>query len=224
MRLLVVEDDDHVGAALAAVLLGHGFEVVRERTGQGALEALNDQIDMVLLDLGLPDRDGFEVCSRIRRISNVPIIVVTARSELRARIHGLALGADDYLVKPYDLRELIARIDAVSRRWQAERTPAEAGRRTIDIRDLVIDLSARTVSVAAAPVPLTRKEFDIIALLARNPGVAVRRERIVSEVWQTNWEGMGRSLEVHMASLRSKLGSPELIETVRGVGYRMVGE
>lgn len=224
MRLLVVEDDDRVGAALAAVLTRHGFDVVRERTGQAAMESLDNTVDMVLLDLGLPDRDGFEVCSRIRRISDVPIIVVTARADLRSRIHGLGLGADDYLVKPYDLGELIARIHAVARRKRPGAGQPEASEGQVSVRDLVVDLSARSVTVGGQPVALTRKEFDIIALLARHPGLVMRRERIISEVWQTNWDGIGRSLEVHMASLRAKLAVPDVIETIRGIGYRLVSE
>jgi DNA-binding response OmpR family regulator len=224
MRLLVVEDDDRVGAALAAVLTRHGFDVVRERTGQAAMESLDESIDMVLLDLGLPDRDGFEVCSRIRRISDVPIIVVTARSDLRSRIHGLGLGADDYLVKPYDLGELIARIHAVARRKGPAVGAVDPIEGQVSVRDVVIDLDARSVSVGGRPVALTRKEFDIIALLARHPGLVMRRELIISEVWQTNWDGIGRSLEVHMASLRAKLAVPDVIETIRGVGYRLVSE
>jgi DNA-binding response OmpR family regulator len=128
MQLLVVEDDDHVASALVSVLSRHGFETVRARDGQGALDALNPGTDMVLLDLTLPDMDGFEVCERIRRVSDAPVIMVTARSQLDARVRGLEMGADDYLVKPYDLRELLARIEAVFRRgrsheWMIGRTP-----------------------------------------------------------------------------------------------------
>jgi DNA-binding response OmpR family regulator len=224
MRLLVVEDDDRVGAALAAVLTRHGFDVVRERTGQAALDSLDDSTGMVLLDLGLPDRDGFEICSRIRRISDVPIIMVTARADLRSRIHGLGLGADDYLVKPFDLGELVARIHAVSRRKRSDASPVEAHEEQVRVRDVVIDLAARSVSVSGQPITLTRKEFDIIALLARHRGLVMRRERIISEVWQANWDSIGRSLEVHMASLRAKLAVPDVIETIRGVGYRMVSQ
>lgn len=230
MRLLLVEDDNHVAAALSAVLGKHGFEVVHARSGEEALHTLvsdaGDPFAVVLLDLGLPDQDGFEVCGRIRNLSSTPVIMVTARADVRSRIHGLNLGADDYVVKPYDTGELLARIHAVSRRavhGGAEPAVEEpAGEHVLHLGAVVIELSTRKVSVGGVGVPLTRKEFDLLALLAQRPGVVFRREQIISEVWRTSWEGTGRTLEVHIASLRSKLRMPALIETVRGVGYRLV--
>jgi DNA-binding response OmpR family regulator len=233
MRLLLVEDDDRVASALSAVLAKHGFEVVLVGSGQEALRALlpdeQPPFDVVLLDLGLPDQDGFEVCGRIRRGGNTPVIMVTARADVRSRIHGLNLGADDYVVKPYDTGELLARIHAVSRRRAAEdREPdgqparAETPGETVRLGPVAIEPATRRVSVSGAEVALTRKEFDLLALLAQRPGVVFRREQIISEVWRTNWEGTGRTLEVHVASLRAKLGQPALIETIRGVGYRLV--
>ncbi|MEU6175927.1 response regulator transcription factor [Streptantibioticus parmotrematis] len=233
MRLLLVEDDDRVAAALSAVLAKHGIDVAHARGGEEALRALlpddGPPFDVVLLDLGLPDQDGFEVCSRIRRGSRTPVIMVTARADVRSRIHGLNLGADDYVVKPYDTGELLARIHAVSRRRAAEdHDPAasvgetEPARRTVRFGPVAIETATRQVVVGGAQVALTRKEFDLLALLAQRPGVVFRREQIISEVWRTNWEGTGRTLEVHVASLRAKLGLPALIETVRGVGYRLV--
>ncbi|MEU9116971.1 response regulator transcription factor [Streptomyces sp. NPDC048483] len=230
MRLLLVEDDDHVAAALSAVLARHGLEVRHARSGEEALQALlpddAEPFAVVLLDLGLPDQDGFEVCGRIRKISTTPVIMVTARSDVRSRIHGLNLGADDYVVKPYDTGELLARIHAVSRRnatgsgeQQAEESAAEEA---LYLGAVTVELPTRQVSVDGAAVPLTRKEFDLLALLAQRPGVVFRREQIISEVWRTSWEGTGRTLEVHIASLRAKLRMPALIETVRGVGYRLV--
>jgi DNA-binding response OmpR family regulator len=218
MKLLVVEDDDRVMAALRAVLSQHGFEVACARTGEQALELTADRPDAVLLDLGLPDRDGFNVCAQIRRISAVPIIMVTARADPRSRVHGLNLGADDYLVKPYNVAELVARIHAVTRRARPDPAPPQAA----GPGALALDLESRTVTVAGRAVPLTAKEFDVLALLARRPGVVFRREQIMSEVWNTAWEGAGRTLEVHVGSLRQKLGVPGVIETVRGVGYRLV--
>ncbi|MET9293551.1 response regulator transcription factor [Streptomyces sp. NPDC003077] len=230
MRLLLVEDDDHVAAALSAVLARHGFEVTHARSGEEALTALlpaaATPFGVVLLDLGLPDQDGFEVCGRIRKISATPVIMVTARADVRSRIHGLNLGADDYVVKPYDTGELLARIHAVSRRnapgtgesATEDGTPKDALR----LGAVTIEPATRQVSVAGTAVPLTRKEFDLLALLAQRPGVVFRREQIISEVWRTSWEGTGRTLEVHIASLRAKLRMPALIETVRGVGYRLV--
>jgi DNA-binding response OmpR family regulator len=247
MRLLLVEDDDRVAAALSAVLGRHGFEVRHARSGEEAIQAMlpgeGPGFDCVLLDLGLPDQDGFEVCSRIRRRTATPVIMVTARADVRSRIHGLNLGADDYVVKPYDTGELLARIHAVSRRpplrpptaanqpmgaaapagTVAATEPAGPQRDTaLMLGSVAIDLPTRQVRVDGAPVALTRKEFDLLALLAQRPGVVFRREQIISEVWRTAWEGTGRTLEVHVASLRSKLRTPAMIETVRGVGYRLV--
>ncbi|MGN9795444.1 response regulator transcription factor [Streptomyces sp. NPDC054847] len=230
MRLLLVEDDDHVAAALSAVLARHGFEVVHARNGEEALRAVlpatapdKPPFGVVLLDLGLPDQDGYQVCGKLRKLTSTPVIMVTARSDVRSRIHGLNLGADDYVVKPYDTGELLARIHAVSRRTTAgDDTGAPASDEALRLGPVTIELPTRRVSVDGADVQLTRKEFDLLALLAQRPGVVFRREQIISEVWRTSWEGTGRTLEVHVASLRSKLRMPALIETVRGVGYRLV--
>jgi DNA-binding response OmpR family regulator len=245
MRVLLVEDDEHVAAALVAVLGKHGFDVAHAGGGEEALGLLREgSFGVVLLDLGLPDADGFELCGRIRRASPVPVIMVTARADVRSRIHGLNLGADDYIVKPYDTGELLARIHAVSRRtgvgpgtragvgagapgpgtaMPARRTAAPGTRDgVLTLGPVVVELHTRQVSVDGERVALTRKEFDLLALLGRRPGVVFRREQIISDVWQTSWEGTGRTLEVHIASLRAKLRRPELVETVRGVGYRFV--
>ncbi|MFI5668717.1 response regulator transcription factor [Streptomyces sp. NPDC051704] len=229
MRLLLVEDDDHVAAALSAILARHGFQVTHARSGEEALQALlpagAPPFGVVLLDLGLPDQDGYEVCGKIRKRTSTPVIMVTARGDVRSRIHGLNMGADDYVVKPYDTGELLARIHAVARRTGASEETAATGTAASDVVRLgpvSIELATRRVSVDGADVPLTRKEFDLLALLAQRPGVVFRREQIISEVWRTSWEGTGRTLEVHVASLRSKLRMPALIETVRGVGYRLV--
>ncbi|MEE1940869.1 response regulator transcription factor [Streptomyces sp. TRM 70361] len=242
MRLLLVEDDDRVAAALSAVLTRHGFDVVHARGGEEALRRLLPDgvaapFEVVLLDLGLPDTDGFEVCGRIRRLTSTPVIMVTARADVRSRVHGLNLGADDYVVKPYDTAELLARIHAVSRRTATATATATAavadgtgqdgtagpdGARELCLGPLTIQTATRRVTVNGEVVTLTRKEFDLLALLAQRPGVVFRREQIISEVWRTSWEGTGRTLEVHIASLRAKLRLPALIETVRGVGYRLI--
>ncbi|WP_328906220.1 response regulator transcription factor [Streptomyces sp. NBC_00234] len=226
MRLLLVEDDDHVAAALSAVLARHGFQVVHARNGEEALRALlpaeKEPFGVVLLDLGLPDQDGYEVCGKIRKRSAIPVIMVTARADVRSRIHGLNLGADDYVVKPYDTGELLARIHAVARRRTAGEDTVPTPAAGLRLGPVQIELPTRRVSVDGEEVQLTRKEFDLLALLAQRPGVVFRREQIISEVWRTSWEGTGRTLEVHVASLRSKLRLPALIETVRGVGYRLV--
>lgn len=230
MRLLLVEDDDHVAAALSAILARHGFHVTHARNGEEALQAVlpaahgeRPSYGVILLDLGLPDQDGYQVCGRIRKLTTTPVIMVTARADVRSRIHGLNLGADDYVVKPYDTGELLARIHAVSRRTSGGEDGAGAAEdSTLRLGQVTIELPTRRVSVDGDAVPLTRKEFDLLALLAQRPGVVFRREQIISEVWRTSWEGTGRTLEVHVASLRSKLRMPALIETVRGVGYRLV--
>ncbi|KIF77085.1 transcriptional regulator [Streptomyces sp. 150FB] len=229
MRLLLVEDDNHVAAALSAVLAKHGFVVVHARSGEQALQALlpaanegKPPFGVVLLDLGLPDQDGFQVCGKIRKISSTPVIMVTARADVRSRIHGLNLGADDYVTKPYDTGELLARIHAVSRRVPSEEEPERAADASPDLGRLSIETDTRRVTVDGSAVQLTRKEFELLALLAQRPGVVFRREQIISEVWRTSWAGTGRTLEVHVASLRHKLGMPALIETVRGVGYCLV--
>ncbi|MEV7871303.1 response regulator transcription factor [Streptomyces sp. NPDC088124] len=227
MRLLLVEDDDHVAAALSAVLAKHGFQVVHARSGEEALQAVlpaagKPPFAVVLLDLGLPDQDGYQVCGKIRKITSTPVIMVTARADVRSRIHGLNLGADDYVVKPYDTGELLARIHAVSRRTVSGDEPGHPEEAVQRLGRLTLELPTRRVTVDGTAVQLTRKEFDLLALLAQRPGVVFGREQIISEVWRTSWEGTGRTLEVHVASLRSKLGMPALIETVRGVGYRLV--
>ncbi|WP_328319992.1 response regulator transcription factor [Streptomyces sp. NBC_00388] len=226
MRLLLVEDDNHVAAALSAVLARHGFKVVHARNGEEALRSLlpdeQEPFGVILLDLGLPDLDGYEVCGKIRKRTATPVIMVTARADVRSRIHGLNLGADDYVVKPYDTGELLARIHAVSRRKSVGEDTGAIPAAALRVGPVEIQLPNRRVSVEGSEIQLTRKEFDLLALLAQRPGVVFRREQIISEVWQTSWEGTGRTLEVHVASLRSKLHLPALIETVRGVGYRLV--
>jgi DNA-binding response OmpR family regulator len=239
MRVLLVEDDDRLGAALSDVLRVHGMVVDHVTSARQALERLTAETDAVVLDLGLPDRDGFEVCSRIRRTHDVPILIATARSDLTSRVHGLNLGADDYLVKPYDVRELMARLHAIGRRSrrpdpllpgadlpqpgeQVDPSVPPAPRPgTVTSGDVLIDVERRSVTRRGVPVQLTRKEFDLLALLARQPGVVFRREQIISEVWQSTWDGCHRTLEVHIAAVRAKTGTAALIETVRGVGYRL---
>jgi two-component system, OmpR family, response regulator RegX3 len=208
----VVEDDPSIREPLAENLRSQGFEV--EAVGTG-LAALDVEADVVLLDLGLPDIDGTEVCRRLRAASDVPIIILTARGEEVDRVVGLELGADDYVVKPFGFRELVARIRAVSRRRQ----PAQ--RRLQQVGSLALDRSARRVTVGDGEVALTPKEFDLLALLMEEPGSVVPRRRILERVWDTTWYGPSRSLDVHVASLRRKLGDPGWVETVRGVGFRL---
>ncbi|WP_328884716.1 response regulator transcription factor [Streptomyces sp. NBC_00299] len=225
MRLLVIEDDIHVALALSALLSQHGFEIVHACSAKEALQILPPDdaqpFGVILLDLGLPDQDGYEVCTTIRKLTSTPVIMVTARSDVRSRIHGLNVGADDYVVKPYSVGELLARIHAVSRRT-APVGEAEPGASSLRLGPVHIDLPTRQVTVDGSAVHLTRKEFDLLVLLAQRPGVVFRREQIISSVWKSMPQGTAHTLHVHVASLRTKLGNPALIETVRGVGYRLL--
>ncbi len=221
MHILLVEDDDRIAAALRPALHRHGMTTTRLARGKGAVDHLAD-VDVVLLDLGLPDIDGVDVCRAIREVSEVPVIVVSARGEIDDRILGLHSGADDYLVKPYDIGELVARVHAVYRRRRSsgQGSPSGSGD-VVSVADVTIDLVKHTVSVAGAPVTLTRKEFQVLAMLASSGGAVCTRSRIVAEVWGRAWAGANRTLDVHVATLRTKLGRPELVQTVRGVGYRL---
>ena len=215
MRILLVEDDSRVSSVMTSMLQRRGYDVEHAATATAALAAA--PCDLVLLDLNLPDGDGVDVCRTLRaRSEHLGIIAVTARGEERDRVTGLRVGADDYVVKPFSMVELQARIEALLRRTVRSAAPREA----CVVGPLCIDSAARTVEVDGRPITLTRKEFDILASLARQPGVAIARERILLDVWQTTWSGK-HTLEVHVASLRAKLGRTDLVETVRGVGYRL---
>lgn len=212
MKVLVVEDDPAVSVPLLAGLQRNGIETEHVvYASQVVLAAQN--VDVVLLDLGLPDGDGIDVLRELRKTSDVPVIIATARGDETDRIVGLELGADDYVVKPFSVRELAARVRAVARRRRID-TSLESSR-------LVVDRTQHRVIVDGQPVELTAKEFDLLAVLAEEPGRAVPRQELFSRVWDPVWIGTGKTLDVHVASLRKKLGDPELIETVRGVGYRL---
>lgn len=220
MHVLVVEDDDAIAVPLVAGLVREGFEVTRVATGAAALEA--SDVDVVLLDLGLPDVDGFEVCRRLRGRSDVPLLVISARGDEIDRVVGLELGADDYLVKPFGFRELVARIRAVTRRTGAAPEAVGAGVSGAQrIGDLEIDRRTRKVKVGSAEIALTPKEFDLLSCLAEQPGTVLTRHELLSEVWDPHWYGPTRTLDVHVASLRKKLGDPGWVETVRAVGFRL---
>lgn len=218
IRVLLVEDDLRLADALVGALRARQFEVSHVATGAAALQA--PVPDVVLLDLGLPDRDGLRVCRDLREnpeTASVGIIIITARSQERERVIGLRSGADDYVVKPVAVEELCARIEAVLRRSQ----PAP-GRRELAAGPLEIDLGAHLVRCDGEPVELTPKEFDLLVALAREPDIAVSHDHLMLQVWNTAWPGTRRTLEVHIGTLRAKLGRPDLVETVRGVGYRLV--
>lgn len=217
LDLLVVEDDPSIGEPLADALAREGFTVRWVQTGSEALAA--EPADLVLLDLGLPDLDGREVCRRLRSSSSVPIIVLTARDDELERVLLLETGADDYVLKPFGFRELVARIRAVHRR-SAGATQEPAASAPV-AGGLVVDLGARRVTLDGSIVDLAPKEFDLLAKLAGEAGRAVTRERIIEEVWDEHWWGSTKTLDVHIAALRRKLGSPAWITTLRGVGYRM---
>jgi len=216
MHLLVVEDDDAIAVPLVDGLERAGFTTNRVATGADALANL-DRTDLVLLDLGLPDMDGSEVCRRVRSESAVPIIIVTARGDESERVLGLELGADDYIVKPFGLRELIARVRAVGRRSGS----IQDVERPQQIGSLEIDRRTRRVAVDGDEVVLSPKEFDLLSLLGEDPGAVVSRQQIMDEVWDPHWYGPTKTLDVHIASLRKKLGDARLIETVHSVGFRL---
>lgn len=216
---LVIEDDEAIGALVGAYLEQAGFDVVRECTGEGGLDAVGRQPPrVVVLDLGLPDFDGFELCRRLRGSGDAPILILTARDEEADRIIGLELGADDYVTKPFSPRELVARVRAVLRR--TDPSPAEA--ESIGVGDVHIDLRSRAVTVAGSTVCLRTLEFELLAELARHAGRVVTRDRLLDRVWGLSFAGGTRTVDVHVAQLRKKLGRPDLIQTVRGVGYRIL--
>jgi DNA-binding response OmpR family regulator len=221
-RLMVVEDDETIGGLLRSSLRSHGYKVDWQRTGQGALRAAPSDCDLVLLDLGLPDLDGVEVCRRLRtEIPHAVIVILTARDEEMDVIVGLEAGADDYLTKPIRLAELYARIRAHLRR----NISAESAAPIHTLGSLRVDTAARRVSLDEEPVELRAREFDLLARLAAEPGVAISRATLMADVWGQDWYGSTKTLDVHVAALRRKLadsgGQPPEIVTLRGHGFRL---
>jgi DNA-binding response OmpR family regulator len=215
--ILVVEDEANIADLVALYLSREGFRVLQQSTGVGALDAVRDHRPrLVVLDIGLPDIDGLEVCRRIRSVGNLPVIFLTARGDEVDRVLGLELGADDYLTKPFSPAELVARVKAVLRRVDGG-PPAEivqAGR-------LVIDVGRREIRIDEKPTEFTTKEFDLLRFLAERPGLAQSRQQILDGVWGFDWYGDVRTVDVHIAQVRKKLGEACTITTVRGIGYRM---
>ncbi|GHG92050.1 response regulator transcription factor [Streptomyces lanatus] len=256
IRVLLIEDDETIAEPLAEGLGHFGLTVHHVTTGAEGLRGPYG--DVVLLDLGLPDMDGIDVCRGIRQVSDVPVIILSARGEEADRVLGLELGADDYLAKPFSMRELVARVRAVTRRTQrtgeAADTPepvVERGRTEALVErlraealaeqtpppslsydepgpqpsyapgPLVVDRRTRQVWVGEIPVTLTPKEFELLALLTEDPGAVYSRQQILDRVWDPHYEGPTKTLDVHVASLRRKLGDPAWIQTLRGVGFRL---
>ncbi|MBI5309635.1 MAG: response regulator transcription factor [Actinobacteria bacterium] len=220
-RILLVEDEASISEPLAAALEREGFAPVVARTAAEALELFDrTDPDVVLLDLMLPDGDGRDVCRELRQDSDVPIIMLTARGTEVDRIVGLEIGADDYVVKPFSSGELVARIRALLRRAQ----PSASTARELNIGDLAIDTASRRVSLSGEPMELSRKEYDLLVELAAHAGEVVTREDLMASVWDSNWFGSTKTLDVHIGWLRKKLGDdsndPRYVHTVRGVGFR----
>ncbi len=218
LPLLLVEDEHSIGKLVTAYLERNGYPVLWVRSGEEALLELGRRVvRMVVLDIGLPGMDGFDVCRRIRARSTVPVVMLTARDEEPDRVAGLEVGADDYVPKPFSPRELAARIKAVLRRSERQ-----APEQTLTLGDVALQRGAREVKVAERPVELTAKEFDLLAFLMEHPGIVLSREQLLQNVWELSYLGGTRTVDVHVAQLRRKLDRPELIRTVRGAGYKAV--
>ena len=218
MTILLVEDDRAIADALVDGLRDNGYKVTHVVLGSEAVAKVRGGgITAVILDLGLPDIDGTEVCRQIRAFSHVPIIVASARETEMDRVTVLDMGADDYVVKPFGIKELVARIHAVMRRASGTVAPVTH----IEVGALIIDTKSRTVSVDGESVAFTPKEFDLLTYLAREPGTVFRRADILRDVWETTWYGTTKTLDAHVASIRKKLGDPEWVESVRGVGFTL---
>ena len=224
-RILLVEDEASIAEPFAKILRREGFDAIVAGTAADALRFARDlQPDLVLLDLALPDGDGRDVCRTIRAESSTPVIMVTARGTETDRIVGLEIGADDYVVKPFSAAEVIARIRAVLRRTKQRDSTTTAPAEPVRIAELEVDLAARRATLNGEELELSRKEFDLLAELVRHAGRVVTREDLMARVWDENWFGSTKTLDVHMGWLRRKLGDdpsdPRFIHTVRGVGFR----
>lgn len=216
--LLLVEDEPGVGSLVRSYLERQGYRVLWVRSGEEGLAELGRHpVRLVILDIGLPGIDGFEVCRRLRARSDVPVLMLTARDEEADRVAGLEVGADDYVVKPFSPRELAARVKAVLRR-----TEGPARDELLQVGDVVLRRRAREVEVGGRPVELTAREFDLLAFLLEHEGTVLSREVLLDRVWGVTYPGETRTVDVHVAQLRRKLGRPDLIRTVRGVGYKAV--
>jgi len=214
--VLVIGTDTHGAGSLARDLRRNGYHVTRAQTGAAAL-SMHGGADLVLLNLELPDIDGLAVCRAVRDDSDVPVISVTGRDEEVDRVLALQAGSDDCLVKPFGLRELLARIDAIMRRVR----PRRPGPRRFGHGPLTLDPGSREVRLDGQPVTLTRKEFDLLHLLVAQPSTVISRKDLMSKVWGYAWPQPSRTVDMHVSSLRKKLGDPSWIITVHGVGFRL---
>ena len=220
-RALVVEDDPAYARLLRLYLEANGYEVLHVECGDAGLEALNDfEPDVVILDVVLPDMDGFEICRRIRQDSSVPIVMLTNRAEERHKVQGLMLGADDYVTKPFSAPELLARLTTILRR---ARRRDQATERPVEVGDLTIDVAGSRVYREGQPVPVTATEFKLLAVLADNPGRVLVNDELLRRVWGPGYEGDGALLRTTIGRLRRKLGdtSGGPIHNVRGIGYTL---
>jgi two-component system, OmpR family, response regulator len=216
--ILLVEDEPSVGELVRGYLTRDGYRVVWVRSGEeGLAELERHPVRMVLLDIGLPGRDGFDICRDIRTRSRVPILMLTARDEESDRVVGLEFGADDYLTKPFSPRELVARMRAIFRR-----TEPQERHDSFALGDVLLDRESHDVTVGGKPIELTAKEFDLLAFFMANVGVVVSRDLLLDRVWGQEYPGGTRTVDVHVAQLRRKLGRPDLIRTLRGAGYKAV--
>ena len=216
--ILLVEDEEDIASLVRTYLERDGFQVVWASRGVDGLLALErHEVRLAILDLQLPDTDGLDLCRAIRMRSRLPIVILTARDEEVDRITGLELGADDYVPKPFSPRELVARVRAVLRR-----ADPDGDEDSIALGDVLVDRGGRAVTVDGSPVELTGKEFDLLAYLIDHAGFVLSRERLLDRVWGLAFPGGTRTVDVHVAQLRKKLGRPELIRTIRGAGYKAV--
>lgn len=222
MRILLIEDDPAVASGVSDGLRTAGFQVLHVGTGaDGIQKALGDDApEVVLLDLGLPDIDGYDVCRSIRNSSQVPIIVISARDDEIDRVVGLELGADDYITKPFGVRELVARIRAVTRRTAVDSSHSKL-QEIQQIGRLSIDRRSQRIHVDGVEVALTATEFELLSVLAEDPGAVYRRTELLERVWSTSLYVTPKTVDAHIAAVRKKIGHPEWIEAVRGVGFRL---
>jgi len=214
--VLLVEDEENLASLVGAYLEQEGYRVIPVGTGAEALQAIDaEPVRLVVLDLNLPDMDGLDVCRQIRARSSVPVVMLTARDEERDRLAGLETGADDYIGKPFSPRELVARMKAVLRRAEPH-----LEEELLVLGDVALRRSAREVTVGGSPVELRPKEFDLLAYLMQNRGAVLSRDLLLERVWGFDYAGGTRTVDVHVAQLRRKLGRPDLIRTIRGSGYK----